>query len=132
VHSSASNLRAIGLIVRGKLQAIHGSGQSFGGTQTDAEAQPKTYTYRKVNPDGTVTTVLRGSSKDLSCNVIMAIDQADRAVEELEGLLGRPVGWVASLRPGYAGLTAFGVATKSPVIYKTGFAICPITIEGNV
>lgn len=132
VSATSTNPRAIGMIVRGKLRALHGTGFAFGGVEDEPEAIPKTYTYRKVADDGTVKTVLRGSSKDLQCNVIMDINQADQAVQELETLLGRPVGWITSLRAGLAGLSAFGVATKSSVRYKTSHAICPLYVEGVV
>jgi hypothetical protein len=131
ISADSTNARAVGLIARGKLRALHGTG-SFGGTQQDAEAIPKTYSYRRVNADGTQTLLQRGSSKDLSCTVVMELSQADQAVQELEGLLSRPVGWLASLQNGYAGLSAFGIATKSTVTYKTGLALCPIYIEGIV
>ena len=82
--------------------------------------------------DGTVTTILRGSSKDLSLNVVMPIKQADQAVQELEGLLGKPVGVLASLSNGYAGLSAFGFITKGPVSYKNPMATCQVTVEGII
>lgn len=132
VAATGANRRAIGMIVRGKLRALHGTGDGTGGTQKDADAIPKTYTYRKVNDDGTLTVLLRGSSKDLQCNVIMPLSQADQAVQTLEGLLGRPVGWIATSVPGYVGLSAFGIATKSPVQYKDGHAVCPLYVEGIV
>ena len=130
VSAESTNPRAIGMLVRGKLRALHGTG--IGGTQKDAQAEPKTYTYRRVNADGTQTTLLRGSSKDLSLNVIMDIAQADQAVQELEQLLSTPVGVIASLSAGYAGLSAFGVITKSPVSYKDGHASCSVVVEGII
>ena len=130
VSATSTNTRSIGMIVRGKLRALHGSG--FGGTLQDAQAIPKTYTYRKVNEDGTQTTLVRGSSKDMQCDVVMPLAEADRAVQELELLLSRPVGWIATTKQGFAGLTAFGIATKSTVTYKSGHAVCPLYIEGIV
>lgn len=130
VSATGANLRAIGMIVRGKLKALHGT--KMGGTQQDAQAIPKTYTYRKTNDDGSVTTVPRGSSKDISFDVFMDITEADRAVQELEQLLSRPVGVIATTVVGYAGLSAFGFITKSPVAYKSGHAISSIYVEGVV
>lgn len=130
VSATGANTRAIGMIVRGKLKALHGTG--IGGAQQDAQAIPKTYTYRKVNDDGSVTTVPRGSSKDISFDVFMDISEADRAVQELEQLLSRPVGVIATTVAGYAGLSAFGFITKSPVSYKSGHAISSIYVEGIV
>lgn len=130
VSAAGVNPRAIGMIIRGKLRALHGTG--YGGVEWEAQAIPKTYTYRKANEDGTLTTEVRGSSKDMSCNVVMDLAQADQAVQELEQLLSRPVGWIATTKAGFAGLTAFGFATKSPVTYKSGQAICPLYVEGIV
>jgi hypothetical protein len=130
--ASASETRAVGLINRGKLKALHGTGRTFGGTETGATAKPKTYTYRRTNDDGSVTTVVRGSSKDLSLNVVMEVAQADNAVEELESLLGTPVGVIASLKNGYGGLSGFGFITTGPVAYKSPVATCQIEVEGII
>lgn len=132
IKASASEARAVGLINRGKLKALHGFGYDFGGVETGATADPKTYTYRKVNDDGSVTTKLRGSSKDLSLNVVMDGRQADQAVQDLENLLGKPVGVIASLKDGFAGLSAFGFIVKGPVTYKGRIATCPVNVEGTV
>lgn len=132
VKASASEPRAVGLINRGKLKALHGTGYNFGGVEYGASANPKTYTYRKVNADGTQTTILRGSSKDLSLSVVMDKAQADQAVQELEGLQGKPLGVIASLVQGYAGLSGFGFITNSPVAYQSGFATCNVSVEGIV
>ena len=132
IGASASETRAVGLINRGKLKALHGYDRAFGGTESGATADPKTFTYRRVNEDGTYTTLLRGSSKDISLQVTMDIKQADQAVQELEGLLGKPVGVIASLKKGRDGLSGFGFVTKGPVSYKDPIATCPITIEGTI
>lgn len=132
VKASAAETRAIGLINRGKLKALHGTGYDFGGTESGATAKPKTYTYRKVNDDGTQTTRLRGSSKDLDLSVIMDRRHADQAVQDLENLLGKPVGVIATLADGYSGLSGFGFITTSPVSYKGVMATCPVSLEGIV
>lgn len=132
VSASASETRAVGLINRGKLKALHGTGVRFGGVESGATADPKTYTYRKVNDDGTQTTTLRGSSKDLSFNVVMERSQADQAVSTLEGLMGKPTGVIATLLPGHLGLSGFGFITRSPVSYASGIATCPVNVEGIV
>lgn len=132
VSASGAETRAIGLINRGKLKALHGYGRNFGGTEAGATADPKTYTYRRTNDDGTVSTILRGSSKDLQLNVIMEVAQADTAVQELEALLSTPVGVIASLKNGYAGLSGFGFITKGPVSYKNPIASCQVNVEGII
>lgn len=132
IKASGSEMRAVGLINRGKLKALHGFGSDFGGVESGATAKPKTYTYRKVNEDGTQTTKLRGSSKDLDLSVVMDSRYADQAVRDLEGLLGKPVGVIATLADGFTGLSGFGYITNSPVSYKGVVATCPVNIEGIV
>ncbi|EJE49572.1 hypothetical protein PMI14_05815 [Acidovorax sp. CF316] len=132
VKASGTNRRAVGLIARGVLYPLFGTGYDFGGATEGAEAKPKTYTYRKTNDDGTVTTTVRGSSKDLSCEVVMDLRNADGAVQQLEGLLSRPVGVVLSKAAGYAGLSAFGFVASAPVRYRKGFALVPVNVEGVV
>ncbi len=132
VKASGTNRRAVGLIARGVLYPLYGTGYDFGGALEGAEAKPKTYTYRKTNDDGTQTTTVRGSSKDLSCEVVMDRRNADGAVQQLEGLLSRPVGVVLSKKAGFAGLSGFGFVTNAPVKYRSGYASIPVNVEGVV
>ncbi len=131
VAASGTSTRAIGMLIRGKLTALHGRG-GFGGTQTDATVDPRSFTYRKTEADGTYKVVPRGSAKNLSFSVLMERLQADRCVQELELLLTRPVCWILSLKPGFTGLSAFGFATKSPLRYRNEIAMCDISVEGNI
>lgn len=135
IRASGTNRRAVGLIARGKLSALRGTRAEhgpFSGTQQGAEAIPKTFTYRRNNDDGTYTTTVRGSSKDLRAEVFIDINQADQAVQELEDLTSRPVGVILSLHPRRAGLNGFGFLTKSSVVYRGAHAVCPIYLEGVV
>lgn len=131
VSASGTSTRAIGMLVRGKLTALHGRG-GFGGTQADAAVDPRTFTYRQTKADGTYKIVPRGGAKNLTFTVLMDQSQADRCVQELELLLSRPVCWILSLKPGFTGLSAFGFATKSPLRYRNETAMCDITVEGNI
>ena len=131
VTASSTSPRAVGLILPGKLRAIHGT-VGVGGTEPGASVDPKTYTYRKSNADGTFTSVLRGSSKDINLSVFMPIAQADTAAQELEGMLSRPVGILATLTPGYDGVSGFGWIKKSPLVYHTTYATCNVSQEGIV
>ncbi|WP_180125676.1 hypothetical protein [Rhodoferax sp. BLA1] len=130
VSATGSNTRAVGLIEIGKLRALHGSKR--GGTKKGASAIPKTYTYRKTQDDGTQVTIVRGSSKDLSLEVFIDLSEADRAVQDLEQLLERPVGVLADLTGKFSGLSAFGFITKGPVVYNAGHAVASIYVEGVV
>lgn len=131
VAASGTSTRAIGMLIRGKLTALHGRG-GFGGTQTDAVVEPRTFTYRKTEADGTYKIVPRGSAKNLSFTVLMDRSQADRCEQELELLLPRPICWILSLKPGFSGLSAFGFTTKAPLRYRNETATCDLTVEGNI
>ena len=132
VSAVGANPRAIGLIALGKLRALHGNRPGPWGTQTGPEAAPKTYTYRKTLDDGTQITVPRSSSKDVRFDVLMPESEADRAVQDLESLLSKPVGVIATTKAGFGGLQSFGYVTKSPVTYRNGHAVCQIFVEGIV
>lgn len=132
VKASGTNRRALGLIARGALMPVFGSRAAFGGTLEGAEANPKTYTYRKSNDDGTQTTTVRGSATDIKGEVVMEEVYADQAVQDLQDLLSRPVGLVVTTKAGFAGLTGFGFITSAPVRYRKGYATVPINLEGVV
>ena len=131
VAASGTSPRAIGMLIRGKLTALHGRG-GFGGVQTKPTVDPRTFTYRKTAADGTYKTTLRTSAKNLSFTVLMEQAQADRCLQELELLLSRPVCWILSLKPGFSGLSAFGFTTKAPLSYSNETAMCDLTVEGNI
>ena len=123
--------RALGSLTFGKLLALHGT--DWGGVQWGAEASPKSYSYRKTADDGTITYVPRGSGKDITADVVFPKERADAVVQALEGVIGKPLAWFSSLRPGFAGLSTFGFATRSPVRYAgPGHSSCSLTIEGIV
>lgn len=130
VSASGTDARAIGTISRGKLTALQGR-EGWEGTRTDAEVDPKTYSYYKENEDGTIVTVLRPSAENLTFSIDMSRDFADRCVLELKSVMGRPAPWILSLQPGFGALTAFGFASRSPVRYRNMTASCDITVKGN-
>lgn len=130
VTASAMQPRAIGMIVRGKFRSLLGLG--IGGVIEDAEVTPKTYTYRELQQDGKYRTTVRSSSKDLRFSIVTERQYADQAVQALTDLLSKPVAWIVSTQPGFAGLTAFGFAQRAPVRYRHRFAYIDMTVEGNV
>uniref|UniRef100_A0A6M3MHN5 Uncharacterized protein n=1 Tax=viral metagenome TaxID=1070528 RepID=A0A6M3MHN5_9ZZZZ len=130
IVASTDQRRAVGMIVRGKWRNLIGSG--FGGVLEDAEVNPKTYTYRETQEDGRQRLVVRGSSKDLQFSIVMDRENADQAAQAMEDLLSRPVAWVVSTQPGFAGLTAFGIAQRAPIRYRNRLAYIDLSIEGYV
>jgi len=134
VAASGTEPRALGMIVRGKFRSLHGVGGigAIGGVEEGAQVTPKTYTEQEEQPDGRVRTVVRGSSKDLTFSVFMKRENADQAVQALEDLLSKPVAWFVSTKPGFAGLSAFGIAQRSPVRYRNRFATIEMNVKGYV
>jgi len=129
IIGSSTNARSIGLLALGKLLSIHGL---IGGTQWGAEVQPKSYTYRRFNDDGTLTLTQRGAATDMAATVELDPADADNAVRKLDNILGRPVGFFATKEPGHDGLSAFGIASRAPVKYSMGIATCAMQIEGII
>lgn len=130
VTGNGDQRRAIGMIVRGKLRNLVGAGE--GGVEQDAEVSPKTYTSRETMPDGRQRVVVRGSSRDLNMTISMERKYADAAVQALTDLMTRPVAWFATTKPGFQGLSAFGIAQRSPVRYRNQTATIQLSVEGYV
>ena len=130
ISAGAGQLRAVGMIVRGKLRALAGRG--WGGVEQGAEADPKTYTTRTTASDGSFKVIVRGSAKDLRWTLHMERKNADAAVQQLEDLMSKPVAVLATMVAGFDGLSAFGFITRSPVRYRNTVASCDLTCEGIV
>lgn len=132
ISAASGQKRALGLLVCGKLRNLIGRG--WGGVEQDAEANPKTYTQRVPSPsgDGTYTTVVRGSSTDLSLTLHFPRANADACVDQLKDLMTRPVAVIATRVPGFDGLSGFGFITRSPVRYRNVDASCTLSVEGNI
>ncbi|KQR62661.1 hypothetical protein [Acidovorax sp. Leaf160] len=130
VTASAGQPREIGMIVRGKFRTLQGLG--IGGVQEDAQVIPKTYTEQQEQPDGRMRTTVRGSSTDLSFSIVMEREYADQAVQALQDLLSKPVAWFVSTQSGFAGLSTFGIAQRSPVRYRNRLAYIDMQVKGYV
>ena len=130
VTAAAGQPRALGMLVRGSLRSLIGAG--WGGVLQDATVVPKTYTYRSKTQDGRQRITRRGSSRDLEFSVVLDRRNADAAVDALSGLLSRPVAVVVSTKPGFAGLSAFGIVRAAPVRYQFAQAFIDCSVEGYV
>ena len=122
--------RAVGMIALGKLRSLAGPG--VGGVLDKAEVTPKTYTYRDVQADGRWRIVPRGNARDLRFEIMLERRNADAAVAAIDELLSRPVPWMASTKPGFTGLSTFGILTRSPVRYSAKWAYIDAVIEGSI
>lgn len=121
----------VALISVGHWDTLLGA-SDFGHTELGGEADVKSYSYRKVNDDGTVTRIRRGSSTVISCSVIIDTEQANHAVSLLHEVQGRPVAFIASGLPRYEFLNSFGDVSGSASVVDYGISRLRLKIEGAV
>lgn len=123
----------IGMIVAGDFVPLISDAAQWGGTLQGATAEPVTYSYIKTNDDGTTTIVKRHSATNMRCKVALPRQYADAALQVLQGVLDRPVAFVATAAPGYTGLSVFGFAKTSPVSYDSFYnATIDINVQGLI
>ena len=122
---------AIGMISIGYWDTLLGKGD-FGGIQYGVTADVKSYSYIKRSDDGKVTRVRRGSATNVSCSVVIEAEEANRAVELLHQVQGRPVAFIASGLPRYDYLSGFGDMSGSATPQSFVHAELKINIEGVV
>lgn len=123
----------IGMIVVGDYVPLISDAAEWGGTLQGATAEPVTYSYIKTNDDGTTTIVKRNSGTNMRCKVALPRQYADAALQVLQGVLDRPVAFVATSAQGYAGLSVFGLAKTSPVSYDSfNTATIDINVTGLI
>lgn len=121
VRSKDGKRVAIGHLICGFWTALVGSGD-FGGVEYGAAAEIKTYSYIKVNEDGTVTIVPRNTATNITANVFIESEQLNAAFDLLSKVAAKPVAFIASGLPKYDYLNTFGLvsATVSPGTWRTG------------
>lgn len=118
VSAGTGARRAVGMIVLGNMRQLFGTGD-WGGTEYGATAEPVTFSYIKTEDDGTTSIVRRHKATNIRASVMLPRNQADKAVQLLQGVLDIPVAVIATEAPGYAGLTTFGLIESSPVSYDS-------------
>lgn len=121
----------VGLISVGHWDTLIGQG-TWGGTQYDAVAQVKSYSYRRVLDDGRVQRVRRGASNDVDCDIVIPAVEANHAMELLHQVQGRPVAFIASGLPTYEYLNGFGDVSGSVTAAGPNHASVRLRIEGAV
>lgn len=131
VTSSPGARVAIGTIKLGDWRRFIGDGR-IGSTQYGANATLKSYTYRKPNPDGTYDTILRPSSRDVNCTVIIDAEQAMYADSILVEIINTAVPFEASDLPNYAYLNTLGFLSGSMTADNHGETSLSIKLTGNV
>jgi hypothetical protein len=103
---------AVGDIKVGDWRQLIGDA-SWGGVEYGAEAQRKSYSYRKENDDGTYSIVPRASARIVTCRVVIDAEQAmyaDAILCEIENVA---VPFEASGLPRYGYLNTLGFVSGS-------------------
>lgn len=131
ITSGPSTPVEVALITLGHWDTLIGSG-TWGGTQYDAELEVKSYSYLKRNDDGSVTRVRRGSGDNVTCDVIIAADEANHAAELLRTVQGRPVAFIATGLPNYEYLNGFGDVSGTVQASGPNHTRINLKIEGSV
>lgn len=133
ISAAAGQPVGLGMLVPGDFAPLISDAAGWGGTEAGAQAEPVTYSYIKTNDDGTTSIVRRHSATNLRCTVRLPRQHADAALALLQRVLDKPVAWVASNAPGYAGLNVFGLATSAPVRYDSfNLASIDLNVKGLI
>lgn len=102
------------------------------GTQYGADVTPKSYSYFKLNPDGTYTRRKGRVAKLISASVLIDARDAPRVTALLEKILDIPVAVEASSLPRYGHISTVGFVTGSVVAESFGISRVNIKVDGNV
>lgn len=121
----------VALITVGHWDTLIGAG-TWGGTEYEATAEVRPYTYRQVQDDGRVKRVRRGASNNVDCEVVIPADEGNHAMELLHTVQGRPVAFIASGMPRYEYLNGFGDVSGSVSASGPNHARVRLRIEGAV
>jgi len=100
----------------------------IGTALSGASAEPKTYSYIKVDEFGNNTIVRRKSAKDMNVDVIVDLDYANTALDILASVLDVPTLCSATATLEYSGLRVFGLVSAKhsydlPTAGKTSLSI---------
>lgn len=112
IKSTGSQLRRVSQIEAGKLRFL--PGVNWGGVGAGLRRTPRAFSYRKEEPDGSSTTLLYGSTYDMSGQIQMAGRGEDNALAQLRSLLGKGVAYAPTLAPGFEQSLVFGTLEEAP------------------
>lgn len=132
VNNGASGPVSIGDIKMGGWRFLKGDSAAFGGAQYGASGERKTYTSRTYNFDGTYTTVLRNSARDIACTLIVDASQAmyvDATLAEIQNIA---VPFEATGIPSYGYLTGLGFISSKMIADNPTATKIDITFKGNI
>lgn len=106
IMATGAQERRVSQIEVGKLRFL--PGVTWGTVVNGVKRSPRAYSYRKEEADGTSTTVLYGSTYDMSGVIMLAGAGEDNALSQLRALLGKGVAYTPTLAPGFAQSLVFG------------------------
>ena len=131
ITSANDAMCEVALISIGHWDTLIGAG-TWGGTEYDAEAELKSYSYLRRNDDGNVTRERRGAANNVICQVIVPADEGNHAMNLLHDVQGRPVAFIASGLPRYEYLNGFGDVSGSVAAAGPNHARVRLRIDGAV
>lgn len=117
IKGTGSQLRRVTQIEPGKLRYL--PGVNWGGVSTGLRRSPRAYSFRKEENDGSSTTLLYGSTYDMSGQIKLSGQAEDNALVQLRGLLGRGVAYVPTLAPGFEQSLVFGTLETADTVRNT-------------
>lgn len=112
ITASAGQLRRLTQVEVGKLRFI--PGVDWGGTDYGLVRTPRAFSFREDEDDGSSTTLLYGTTDDMSGRVHITGRQEDQALVQLRGLLGKGTAFTPTLDPGYEQSLVFGTLESAP------------------
>lgn len=106
ITANTGQERRVSQIEPGKLRYL--PGVSWGGVLSGLRRSPRSYSYRKEEADGSSTTLLYGSTYDMSGQIKFDGANEDAALIQLRNLLGKGVAYAPTLAPGFEQSLVFG------------------------
>lgn len=104
----------------------------LGDTQRGVVAEPKTYSYIKVNESGENEIKKRKAAKDLSATAIIDLEDEGTVLEIGTALLDVPTFWMASGEKNYSGARAFGLGSITLSYDEPRTCILSLKINGLI
>ena len=106
ITANAGQERRVSQIEPGKLRFL--PGVSWGGVVAGLRRSPRAYSFRKEEQDGSSTTLLYGSTYDMSGQIKLDGSSEDNALAQLRSLLGKGAAYAPTLAPGFEQSIIFG------------------------
>lgn len=125
-------LAELGFLSVGQWQQMLAPVDNIPGTQYGAEVTPKSYSYFKLNDDGTYTRRKGRTAKVITASVLIDAQEAPRVSRLLEKIMDIPVAIEASSLPRYGHISTVGFVTGSVVAESFGIARVNLKVDGNV